>query len=332
MTFSLLRQLRKFIVHALPKGSNQEPIQVIKQGFLAVLEDDRFEVLVPQLNEVDIDWRGFVYEGAGLGFGIFDHFFPRGRRIQAFVQGPGASYIIPVYIGAGLALSYLHSKQPERFLARLENPTFRWMVLDGYGFHKGYFSQRHFLQEKMVPAHLSPYAHRVFDQGLGRSIWFANGENVDQVVAMIATFPETRRADLWSGVGSACSYAGTPMEPLAIEALRTKAGLYKSQLALGAALAANRRYGFGHITSHTELACQIFCGLTGEVAAHLVNNSLENLPTDGVTSLHKIWRERIEARLAELTSNKIPDEMGTIQEKELSHENSPREIYTKHKI
>jgi hypothetical protein len=310
---TLLRRLRKFIVGALPKGSDQEPIRIIKQGFLAVLEDDRFEVLAPRLDEVEIDWRGFIYEGAGLGFGIFDYFFPWGKRLQAFVRGPGAAYIIPVYIGTGLALSYFHSKRPERFLARLENPTFRWMVLDGYGFHKGYFSQHRYLEKKAVPAHLSPYARRVFDQGLGRSIWFAKGENIDQVVTTIATFPEARRADLWSGVGSACSYAGTPMERQALEALRTKAGPYRLQLALGAAMAANRRHGFGHITPHTELACQIFCGIPGEIAAHLVNDSLENLPTDGIESPHKIWRERIEARLATLTMSKISGEMDVAQ-------------------
>jgi hypothetical protein len=186
------------------------------------------------------------------------------------------------------------------------------MVMDGYGFAKGYFSQQRYIEEKVVPAHLSSYGRRVFDQGLGRSIWFVAGENVDQVVTTIATFPEARHADLWSGAGFACAYAGSHMERRALETLRTAAGPYRSQLALAGALAAKRRHGFGHITPHTELACQVFCGLSGEMAAHIANDALENLLTDGVESPHKIWRERIVAQFAVTTANDIHSEIDAV--------------------
>src|SRR5258708_6102093 len=182
MTYSLLRQLRKSLVNALPKvtGSNQRVFTTVMQGLRATLEDSRFDVLVLRLSEIEPEWRGFAYEGAGCAFAIFDSVLPWRKRLQAFVHGPGAPYIIPVYIGAGLALARFHSRRPERFLARLENPAFRWMVADGYGFAKGYFSQQRHIEEKVVPAHLSSYGRRVFDQGLGRSIWFIGGENVER--------------------------------------------------------------------------------------------------------------------------------------------------------
>lgn len=315
MTFSLLRFLRKSILRSVPKakGTDQKVVTIVVQGFRATLEDDRFEVLVPRLNEVEADWRGFAYEGVGLGFALFDYFLPWRRRLQAFVRGPGAPYIIPIYIGAGLALGRLvgrrGGRQLERFVARLEHPVFRWMVVDGYGFYKGFFSRQRYLEEKVVPSHLSPYGHRVFDQGLGRSIWFANGENVDQVTTMIAAFPEARQADLWSGAGFACAYAGSPMERKALETLRTSAGPYRSQLALAGALAAKRRHGFGHITPHTELACWVFCGLSGEMAAGIANDALENIPADGAEPPPKIWRERIESRFAMLAENEIHSEI-----------------------
>lgn len=302
MAFSPLRSLRRAIIRSVPKakGSDQKVVTVVMRGFRATLEDDRFEVLVPQLNEVEADLRGFAYEGVGLGLTIFDYFLPWRKRLQAFVRGPGAPYIIPIYIGAGLALGRLGGKRLEWFVARQDNPVFRWMVVDGYGFYKGFFSRQRYLEEKAVPGHLSPYACRVFDQGMGRSIWFANGENVDQVTRMIATFPEARQADLWSGAAFACAYAGSPMERQALETLRAAADPYKSQLALAGAFAAKRRHGFGHITPHTELACQIFCGLSSEEVAHIANDALENLPNNGVVPLHKIWRERIEERLTSL--------------------------------
>ncbi len=300
MTFSPLRFLRKSIVRSVPKakGSDQTVVTVVVQGFRATLEDSRFEVLVPRLNEIEADWRGFAYEGVGLGLAIFDYFSPWRKRIQAFVRGPGAPYIIPIYIGAGLALGRLGGRRLERFAAQLENPAFRWMVVDGYGFYKGFFSRRRYLEAQAVPNYLSPYARRVFDQGLGRSIWFATGENVDPVATMIASFPGDRQADLWSGAGFACAYAGSPMERQALEKVRTMAGPYTSQLALAGALAAKRRYGFGRVTPQTEMACQVFCGLSGELAAHIANDALENLPDDSDEPAHKIWRERIEAQFA----------------------------------
>lgn len=307
MTFSPLRSLRTAILRSVPKakGSDQRVVTTVMQGFRATLEDGRFEVLVARLNEFEADWRGFAYEGVGLGFTVFDYFLPWRKRLQAFVRGPGAPYIIPVYIGAGLAIGRLGGKRLEWFVARLENPVFRWMVVDGYGFYKGFFSRRRYLEEKTVPSYLSPYARRVFDQGLGRSIWFAMGENIDQVTTMIATFPEARHADLWSGVAFACAYAGSPMDRKALEALRAAAGPYRPQLALAGTLAAKRRYGFGHITPHTELACQVFCDLSGEMAAQIANDALENIPADGIEAPHKIWRERIEAQFAASTVDEI---------------------------
>ena len=315
MTFSLLRPLRKAILRSVPKakGTDQKVVTTVVQGFRATLEDDRFDVLVARLNEVEADWRGFAYEGVGLGFAVFDYFLPWRKRLQAFVSGPGAPYIIPLYIGAGLALGRIGGRRIEWFMTRLENPAFRWMVVDGYGFYKGFFSRHRYLEEKVVPGHLSPYARRVFDQGLGRSIWFATGENVDQVITTIASFPEARQADLWSGAGFACAYAGSPMERQGLEMLCRAAGPYMSQLALAGALAAKRRYGFGHVTPHTELACQVFCGLSGEMAAHIANNALENLPIEGVQSSHQIWRERIEAQFVTLVANTIQSEMDGVQ-------------------
>lgn len=307
MTFSPLRSLRTAILRSVPKakGSDQRVVTTVMQGFRATLEDGRFEVLVARLNEFEADWRGFAYEGVGLGFAVFDYFLPWRKRLQAFVRGPGAPYIIPVYIGAGLAIGRLGGRRLEWFAARQDNPVFNWMVVDGYGFYKGFFSRRRYLEEKAIPPYLSPYGRRVFDQGLGRSIWFAMGENVDQVSAMIASFPEARQADLWSGAAFACAYAGSPMDRTALEALRTAAGPYRSQLALAGTLAAKRRHGFGHLTPHTELACQVFCGLSGERAAQIANDALENIPTDSNESPHKIWRERIEAQFAGSTAGEI---------------------------
>src|SRR5262249_41509605 len=148
------------------------------------------------------------------------------NRFMAFTNGPGALYIHPLHIGAGLTLAKLH-KQPERYLAHLD-PFLCWLALDGYGFYKATFSRQRTVEEKAVPVHLSDYARCVFDQGIGRSLWFTKGENVGRITATLARFSQARQADLWAGVGFACSYAGGVLDRTVLEALQTAAGSYSS--------------------------------------------------------------------------------------------------------
>ena len=297
MNFSLFRQLRRLVLRSVPKanGSDQRVVTTVLWGFRATLEDDRFDHLVTRLSEVEEDWRGFAYEGVGLGLTVFDYFLPWRKRLQAFVKGPGASYIIPIYIGAGLAFGRLGGWGIERFVKRLEHPVFRWMVVDGYGFYLGFFSRQRYLREQVVPKKLSGYARNVFDQGLGRSIWFANGEDVARVVATITTFPMQRRADLWAGAAFACAYAGSPVGRPVLEQVRTAAGAYQTQLAVAGALASKRRDGFGHITVQTDLACQVFCGLPAKAAAHVANVAQEHISFAADASAYRSWRQRIAA-------------------------------------
>jgi enediyne biosynthesis protein E3 len=265
------------------------------EGYHATLEDSRFEVLVPRLEAVEAELRGFAYEGAGMGLAALDIMAPWKNRLLAFIEGPASGHMYTLYVGMGLALARLR-RRPERFFARLD-PIQRWVVVDGYGFHEGFFSWKRTVQEKKVPSRLSPYARRLFDQGLGRSIWFASGALVDRVAAIVGAFPLERQADLWSGVGMACSYAGGASRS-EIEILLESAAPYRSQLARGAAVAAKGRQDGGNPAPHTELACQMFCGLSSEKAAHILDVTSENLPTNGVEPVYEVWRQRTQAQFA----------------------------------
>jgi len=273
----------------------QPVAHVLVQGYHATLEDSRFEVLVPRLEAVEAELRGFAYEGAGMGLAALDILAPRKNRIQSFVEGPGAPHIYPIYVGVGLALARLR-RQPERFITRLD-PLLRWVVVDGYGFHEAFFAWQRSVERQVTPTRFSRYACRLFDQGLGRGIWFASGALVDRVVMTIATFPSTRQADLWSGVGLACAYAGG-VNRVEIESLLTAAGTYRLQLARGAAVAAKGRQQAGNPAPHTDLACQVFCGVSSEQAAHIIDETREGLPVDGVEPAYEIWRQRAQAQFA----------------------------------
>jgi hypothetical protein len=181
-------------------------VDTVTQGCQLTLQHPRFQTLVGQLNTFDEELLGFAYEGAGVGLAALDCCLPWGNRVRAFLDGPGSGQYYAVYLGVGMGLARLRRK-PEPFLKRLD-PVLGWLILDGYGFHEGFFSARRALNEQLVPRYLSPFGRRVFDHGLGRSIWFTSGANGRRVTELISTFPESRRADLWSGVGLACSVDG----------------------------------------------------------------------------------------------------------------------------
>ncbi|MBV9020081.1 MAG: DUF1702 family protein [Ktedonobacteraceae bacterium] len=322
-----LGQLRKSLWGGLP-----EEAKSFKQGttraaqhlgkifftvircYHATLENSNLEVLVPRLNAVELELRGFAYEGAALGLMQLDCLLPWKKRLQAFLAGPGAPYVYPTYVGAGVALARL-GRKPEPLLTRLD-PVLCWLLIDGYGWRYGIFSRHSSIEEKTIPAHLSPYARRVFDQGLGRSIWFSTGANVDHIATTLATFPLERQPDLWSGVGFACAYAGG-VDRMDIETLWRTASPYRSQLAVGAAIAAKGRQRAGNLVDHTDLACQVLCGLSSTMAAHMTDVALQNLPTDSVEPAYEVWRQRLAAQFAVPADREIKSETRLVESKEL---------------
>ena len=265
-------------------------------GYNVALERDEPEELALQLNGIEAEFRGFAFEGAAMALTLLDYLTPwRRDRLQAFRSGPGAAHVYMVHVGVGWALARLHSRL-EPSLARLD-PLLRWLAVDGYGFHQGYFHRHRYIEKQLIPGRLVGYARRVFDQGLGRSLWFVNGADVVRIGAAIAAFAPTRRSDLWSGVGLACAYAGG-CDRATIEAVRTAAGLDAHHLAQGVAFAAKTRQRAGNPAEHTAIACEIICGLSVDAAAQVTDAALEQLPVDGKEPAYQVWRFRIQSQFA----------------------------------
>lgn len=269
-----------------------EPVATsLVEGYHATLDDPRLEVLSARLDAVAPGLRGFAYEGAGMGIAALDAVAPWKNRLRQFVDGPGAAHIYPVYVGVGLALARLR-RNPEAYLPRLD-PLLGWVIVDGYGFHEGFFSTRRHLGEHAVPLRLTPYARRVFDQGLGRALWFSSGAVVDRVDAAVSAFQAGRHGDLWSGIGLASAYGGGA-DRQSLQRLRALAGPHAPQLARGAATAAWGRRLAGNMAPHTDLACEVFCGLASGQAAARLDDARSCLP---VVPAYELWRQRTEVLL-----------------------------------
>jgi hypothetical protein len=216
--------------------------------------------------------------------------------VKKFLNGAGRSHAYMVHV----ALGWVAARMPGRLDKVLEplDPLLRWLVLDGYGFHEGFFHWQRYLGGQSIPKKITGYAARVFDQGLGRSLWFVDGGNVESLRETIAAFPECRRADLWSGVGLAAVYAGE-VSNRQLSALREIAEPFLPQLAQGAAFAAKARHRAGNPTAYTDGACWILCGLSSADAAAVTDAALENLPANDAEPAFEIWRCRIQEKLSQ---------------------------------
>jgi hypothetical protein len=271
--------------------------QTFISGYNQALDTNELGALARRLENADGELRGFAFEGAATALALLDQLTPwNSGLLQRFIAGPAASHTYMAHIGAGWAIARLPwlRRRVDECLAQLD-PLLCWLAIDGYGFEEGYFRSRKNIGAQIYPTGLSEYARRVFDQGLGRSLWFVDGADVYRIPETIASFPEIRRADLWSGIGLACAYAGG-VDRSALQRLRRAAGGCAPYMAQGAAFAAKARQRAGNQAEHTETACRIFCGLSAEAAARVTDEALESLPSNEEEPAYEIWRKKIQAK------------------------------------
>jgi hypothetical protein len=266
-------------------------------GYNAALSEPQADVLAAQLNHVESTYRGFAYEGAAMALALLDLITPWNRsRLQHFLATPqGDSHLYMLHVGAGWGIARIPwaRRNFERAMERYD-PLYRWLALDGYGFHQGFFHSHEYVVDRKALRGLSSHAAQVFDQGLGRSMWFSQGASSERITAAIAAFPTSRQSDLWSGVGLAAAYAGG-VDRDVLEDLFTRAHGFAAQLAQGAAFAAKARQRAGNPVPHTSLACDVFCRMSADEAAAVTDDCLANLPPAGAEPAYQRWRAKISA-------------------------------------
>ena len=253
------------------------------------------------LEGVPAAFRGFAYEGAAMGLAMRDG-LPGGgtRHVADFLRGRADRHVYMVYVGVGWAMARLPRFRWSTLHA--PDPLLRWLVLDGYGFHQAYFATRRYVhgqfrEERFPWPGGHPYAANAIDQGIGRASWFVGGTDPAVVADLFARFPEERRADLWAGAGLAAAYAGGASAE-ELRQLWDAAGDYRPELMQGAAFAAAARVRADLTQPHTELATEIFCGLSAVAAAKVTDEARVDLPPDGAEPTFAIWRRRISESLA----------------------------------
>lgn len=271
------------------------------KGYNLALEDQGIAALSESLEEIENEFRGFAYEGAAMALAMLDRLIPwKKTRLQTFIDGPGSPHIFMVYVGAGWSLARLPFRSQEA-LAK-PDPVLRWLEIDGYGFHEGFFHWPKSIKKQIRARRFTGYASRAFDQGLGRSLWFVEGTDAERIASTIRKFPDHRQADLWSGVGLACAYAGGA-DNSAAELLRRSACCYQNHLAQGAAFAAKTRQRAGNPTANTDRVCQSLCGVSADEAALITDTTRVGLPESGPEPAYEVWRQRIQTQFSRIQNH-----------------------------
>jgi enediyne biosynthesis protein E3 len=279
--------VRRFRLSAGPQREILETAsRAFLMGFNAAISSAAPADLAARLDELGEQQRGYALEGAGMAAAVLDALtLRRGKRLRAVLAGAGRGY------------ASLH-RRPSRLIKRLPadrvtNPALRWFAWDGYGFHRGFFASDETIGGQRQPRRLSAEQRSLFDQGVGRSLWFHECADPDGVALRIAEFAPARRADLWCGAGLAATYTGGA-DVADLGRLALLAGEHRAELACGSALACAARTHAGLTPPHTGAAAHALTGALAEEASGWVASALNGLG-HRVSSPggYRLWREKV---------------------------------------
>lgn len=259
--------------------------RVFLDGYALALDAPQSAALPAALERrFDPHHVGFAFEGAGFFYALLDLLAPKPlSRLREFTDAAASKHASITTVGAGFALARVPWGRYAlaRYLRKLD-PAQAFWAADGYGFHQGFFHHRRFIEQHQAPPSRWPdYARRLFDAGLGRSLWWVAGADPDRIRPAVDPFDAPRRAELWCGVGLASAYAGGTDEK-GLQTLAQRAGTHRVDLLSGAFFAASLRQDGENPSPWTELACRSVLGMTTHEASQRLAAVSALVASDGV--------------------------------------------------
>lgn len=185
------------VLNAFLSGSNS----VLKFNFSINKLRNEIEYKFPSF------YRGFAYEGAGMGLGIRASFsIKSGKKFENYIKKLSLKNIYQYYVGLGwwIHIRYgFNASKYDKWINQLESKLSP-CIFDGVGFRTGLFmgsDSSNFSKFK--------YSYqRICYQGFGRSIWFRNNFNISKAINDIHyNVPDEFKDDTYSGLGLAVAYS-----------------------------------------------------------------------------------------------------------------------------
>jgi enediyne biosynthesis protein E3 len=221
--------------------------------------------LIEYLENTEPEFRSVAYESASMAIAVKDFEtdqFPANWLL--FAEGPALTHKTQIYIGLGWAIAKLNLP----FLTAVKDldPEFHFSIAEGCGYYDGSFRYRQTVINMQLPVYLPTSALLIYDQGVGRSIWYNAKADIHKADSLVESFPAGRQAGLWRGIGIAVAYAGGCND----EDLRTLldyAATNRFQLAYGARLAARSRLMANSMTTDTDRCSRLWFALSVDTPA-----------------------------------------------------------------
>lgn len=244
----------------------------------------------------DMQLVGAFMEGEAMGLAISDRLFSWCEAGWQKLRDANLSkHPYEMHTGFGMGLGVL-GINPDSLFERMQRKqtVWHWFAIDGFGFQQTLCDPEKYLKRQSRPQfqRMPAYAARVFDQGLGRSLWFLCKGDVSAIAEVIVSFGEHRRSDLWVGTGVAAAHTGgTSSDDL--RALVEHSGVHKSYLAMGAAIAAHVRSVAKTNAGVTDDVCRILVGMNAEKASGLVQAAHVQITGHDPLAAHENWQQCI---------------------------------------
>lgn len=278
---------------ALQKTEEIKTVFLETQLFYA--KHDSMPTLIEYLEHTEEEFSSIAYESASMAIALKDFeidTFP--HTWLSFANGPAAAHQAQVYVGLGWAIA----KSNFPFLTAVEklNAQLYFRIADGCGYYDGSFKHRRTVTNQELPVYLPAAALPMYDQGIGRSIWYTEKTDIHKIRSKIETFATGRHGDLWRGVGIAVAYVGGCNDE-DLKTLLKYAATNAVQLAYGAGLAARSRTMANTMTADTDRSSRLWFALTAD-DVQTITFGHTNIANATSEEIYCNWIKHIEERLA----------------------------------
>ncbi len=221
---------------------------------------DNMDALIGYLENTETEFRSIAYESASMAIALKD--LKENGRINTWLfykNGPALAHKAQVHVGLGWAIAKLNL--PFLPVVKKIDTLLYDRVLDGCGYYDGSFRHNQTIINRQLPGYLPEAGISMYDQGVGRSLWYTSSADIIKIHSVIKSFPAIRQASLWRGIGIAVAYVGG-CDDETLKTLLQYASINRIQLTYGAALASRSRLEANTMTTDTDHCSRLWFTLT----------------------------------------------------------------------
>ena len=227
-------------------------------------------------NQAQKDLMPFQLEASAMAAAISDNYLPsvvplvKRDFLDKLIEVFGNSYREMILLGAGRGMAEIPNFNLHSIVAKYP-PEVRWLIMDGYGFQKGFFEFPKNRNQIYIPKFKFPYFHKAYAQGLGRSLGFYLADQPSKINSYLERIQGAEASDLWSGVGSAVAFLGA-LTPEQFDEWSNANSEYRQFIAVGLALACRLQTQCGWHYETTDSYCKMLWGVSAqEITARVLN-------------------------------------------------------------